>query len=102
MDTKLESDKCLGKKKHKKTQAGQGEGLEVSVCRVGWYFQSSGGTLGLIEKMAFEQRLGGKGVWRKRTREQPLQRLRGRHVTGIFRNNKMDCVAEWREMDVPW
>ena len=50
-------------KNKQKNPAGQGEGLEVSACGVGWYFQSSGGILDLIEKMAFEQRLeGGKGV----------------------------------------
>ena len=92
----------LRKKKTQKNPGRAGRRVGSISVRVGWYFQSSGGTLDLIEKMAFEQRLGGKGVWRKRTREQPLQRLRGRHVTGIFRNNKMDCVAEWREMDVPW
>ena len=64
MDTKLESAKYLEKKKT--NPAGQGDGLEMSVCGVGWYFQSSGGTLDLIE-MAFEQRIEGrKGVWRKK------------------------------------
>lgn len=38
----------------------------------------------------------------KKTREQPVQRLRGRHVTDTFGNNKTDCVAEWGGMDVPW
>ena len=90
-------------KNKQKNPAGQGEGLEVSACGVGWYFQSSGGTLDLIEKMAFEQSLeGGKGVWRKKTREQQVQRLRGRRVTGMFGNNTTDCVAEWRGMGVPW
>lgn len=90
-------------KNKQKNPAGQGEGLEVSACGVGWYFQSSGGILDLIEKMAFEQRLeGGKGVWRKKIREQQVQRLRGRRVTGMFGNNKTDCVAEWRGMGVPW